>query len=259
MLLEQTSEEFRKLFLLKFTEELIKNIKTPAILQLEAFLRKKQKEAEEIKKQQKKQLKEIVRKVIHPQIRQTGDMKQVLHSTHQMKTLNAAEKALQHSVQSTPQSPAAKLSQKPQRPQLQVLRIPEPKLPERLSYLKPIPTEKQIDLGKLNPLVNDPFVKSIECHGPDTNIIVRTPQPKTTNISLTKEEIDDIIKRFSEAAKIPVEEGVFRVAFGKLMLLAIVSEVIGSKFIIKKLSQPRQSLSPPFRPNKQLSYSFRRI
>ncbi len=245
------------MFLLKFTEELIKNIKTPAILQLEAFLRKKQKEAEEIKKQQKKQLKEIVRKVIHPQIRQTG--KQVLHSPHQMKTLNASEKTLQHSVQSIPQSLSVKPSQKPQRPQLQVLRIPEPKLPERLSYLKPIPTEKQIDLGKLNPLVNDPFVKSIECHGPDTNIIVRTPQPKTTNISLTKEEIDDIIKRFSEAAKIPVEEGVFRVAFGKLMLLAIVSEVIGSKFIIKKLSQPRQSLSPPFRPNKQLSYSFRRI
>jgi len=58
---------------------------------------------------------------------------------------------------------------------------------------------------------------------------------KRTNIILNKEEIDQIIKKFSETAKIPLYEGIFRVVVGKLILSAIISDVIGSKFIIKKM------------------------
>ena len=58
---------------------------------------------------------------------------------------------------------------------------------------------------------------------------------KRTNIILSKEDISDVIKKFSETTKIPLQEGIFRVAIGKLILSAIISEVIGSKFIIKKM------------------------
>ncbi|HJX50872.1 MAG TPA: hypothetical protein VJ438_05425 [Candidatus Nanoarchaeia archaeon] len=124
--------------------------------------------------------------------------------------------------------------------------IPIQRFPERLSYIQPIPTPIQVDLGKLNPLIKDPMVQTIECHGPDKKIIVRTPSERETEISLTKEEINNIVKTFSEHTKIPAEEGVFRVALGRIVFTAIISDIVGTKFMIKKLLyQP----TPP-----QLSY-----
>ena len=64
---------------------------------------------------------------------------------------------------------------------------------------------------------------------------------------VTKEEIDEVIQKFSEASRIPIQEGIFRVAVGKLLLSAIISGVIGSKFIIKKLRA-----MPQLMPNQRL-------
>lgn len=116
------------------------------------------------------------------------------------------------------------------------LTIPEPNLPERLKYLKPTPVPVEMDLDKLNPLMKDSHVRTIECSGPDTNVLVTgTMGEKKTNIVLNENEINDIINRFAVASKIPVSEGVYKVAVGRMIFMAIVSEVIGSKFIIKKM------------------------
>tara|TARA_Y100000034_G_scaffold41320_1_gene50836 strand:- start:635 stop:1183 length:549 start_codon:yes stop_codon:yes gene_type:complete len=119
--------------------------------------------------------------------------------------------------------------------QIQGLTIPESRLPPRFQYLKPTPRNIEIDLGKLNPLLKDPMVKTIECDGSDEKIKVRTIGLKITNIILNKEEIGEVIKKFSEATKIPIQEGIFKVAFGRLILTAIISSVVGSKFIIRKM------------------------
>jgi len=116
-----------------------------------------------------------------------------------------------------------------------VLTIPQPRLPPALQHLRPTPTNVQIDLGKLNPLIKDPVVDSIDCNGPDEKILVRTPKIKKTNIILNKEEIDEIIQRFAQTAKIPIQEGIFKVAVGRLIITAIISSVIGSRFTIKKM------------------------
>ena len=116
------------------------------------------------------------------------------------------------------------------------LTIPQPKLPPHLQYLKPVPKDIKIDLEKLNVLIKDPAVKIIECNGPDEHIIVRGSMGiKPTNTVLNKEEINTIIKKFSEISKIPIHEGIYRVVVGRLILSAIISEVIGSKFMIKKM------------------------
>jgi hypothetical protein len=120
-------------------------------------------------------------------------------------------------------------------PKPQFLIIPETKLPPHLQYLRPTPTQKEIELGKLDPLIKDPIIKAIECQGPDKPIIVHTPTKKTTKIALSKEEIDEVINKFSYAAKIPIEEGVIKIVAGKLVLSAIVSDIVGSKFLIKKM------------------------
>jgi|GEM_PF-1159854 len=127
-----------------------------------------------------------------------------------------------------------------QKPKVQKkLFIPEIRLPSHLQYLKPepVPQENQIDLEKINSLVDNLGVREIECNGPDTEIISRMKNGAENNsgISLTKEEIDQVIETFSRESKIPAEEGLFRVVVGDLQISAIISELTGSKFIIKKI------------------------
>lgn len=127
-------------------------------------------------------------------------------------------------------------------PQNRRLFIPEPKLPPQLAYLKPTPSfNVELDLGPLNQFLKDPSVRSIECNGPDTGIVVKTQnQEKVTEVMLNQEEISQVINIFSTQTKIPIEEGTFRVALGNLAFSAIISDIVGSKFIIKKLLQTVQ-------------------
>lgn len=118
-----------------------------------------------------------------------------------------------------------------------VIRIPETRLPQQFAYLRPYATtEVELDLGKLNPLLADPAVKVIESNGSDQAIIVKGGMgTKPTNITLSKQEIDQIIQTFSEKSKIPAGEGAVKIALGKYILSAIISEEVGSRFIITKL------------------------
>ncbi len=119
-----------------------------------------------------------------------------------------------------------------------VLKIPKTKLPSHLQYLKPSSTkDTQMELGKLDSLIKDPLVTDIECSGPNEVVTVKTTTgTKKTNIVLTKEEINDVIKKFSEAAKIPVHEGLFKVVVGRMIFSAVISNITDSRFIIKKMT-----------------------
>ncbi|MCK5150073.1 hypothetical protein KAJ87_04070 [Candidatus Pacearchaeota archaeon] len=210
-MLEQNSktftEEFKKKFLLKFTKELIKNSVPKEIFELQKVIKKEVQEQRKEIKEEKKKIKEIIHKNKEPLSILKED---ISLNKKQFKPLPI---------------------NKPM-----ILTIPEPRLPPEFQYLKPIPTGREIDLGKLNPLVQDPAVRIIECNTPDESIIVTGNMGrKTTRIILTKEEINEVIKKFSKTSKIPVYEGIFRVVVGRLILLAIISEVVGSKFIIKKM------------------------
>lgn len=211
-MLKQTSKEFRKLFLLEFTRQLIDAHAPEDLAKLEKILKKEDKEGTIIQKESK----ELVKSIIH-------EKEKELKFLEEKKTPLKRKPDLKRSLDSLRRI----------RP---VLRIPETRLPQTFQYLKPTPTNTEIDLGRLNAFVQDPLVKVIECNGPDENIIVHGSMgTKPTNIILKKEEIDEIIKRFAEAAKIPQDEGVFKAVFGKLILSAIISETVGSKFVIRKM------------------------
>jgi len=211
-MLKQTSKEFKKLFLLKFTKQLIDAYAPEDIAKLERILRKEKKEGTTIKQESK----ELVKSIIH-------EKEKELKFLEKEKTPLKRKLDLKRNLYSLSRI-------KP------VLRIPETRLPQTFQYLKPTPTNTEIDLGKLNAFVQDPLVKVIACNGPDENIVVHGSMgTKPTNIILKKEEIDEIIKRFAEAAKIPQEEGIFKAVFGKLILSAIISEAVGSKFVIRKI------------------------
>ncbi|MFH1607888.1 MAG: hypothetical protein ABIA78_02030 [archaeon] len=169
----------------------------------------------------------------------------IKHSGHEIFEKEKIKKQVHETIQEE-ESIAKKIKPifKFQKPLLnkspRILTIPETKLPLRLQYLKPFPTKKEIDLEKLNLLLKDPLVKSIECNGSDENIFVMgTMGRKMTHIRLNKQEIQTIIQTFSQTSKIPLHEGVYRVIAGRFILSAIISQVIGSRFIIQKMSQLR--------------------
>ena len=205
---QKFSESKKRFILLQFTKELIKHSGKGEILELENIL----------KEQSEKKERETTEKLI-----------KIVEKTKEPK------EELRRSLEFGSFKPLQKFRQV-RRINFPVLRIPRPKLPQRFQYLKPIPTGVKIDLGKLNPLAKDPLVKNIECNGPNQNIIVEgTMGRKKTHITLNRREIDEMIDKFSKAAKIPIYEGDFRVVVGKFIFSAIISEVIGSKFIIRKI------------------------
>jgi hypothetical protein len=140
------------------------------------------------------------------------------------------------------------------RVQQPILRVPEPKLPQEFQYLRPTPTRKEIDLDRLNPYVNDPGVKEIECESPNRPIVVSGMMGRLpTETILNSSEVEDIIERFAKASKIPVDIGIYKVVVGNLIFSAIVSEVVPSRFLITKMTPTNQTIikpNPPLPPQK---------
>lgn len=227
-MLKELPEDFRKFFLLEFTRQLIENSTGKYIYELKNIV-------EDEKKEEKEKFEEKQR-LIH------GELKE--HEKEVKKQKKSAEKNIGREIKKTLKKEKSKpkktsgLKQrlksksKPKR----ILKIPGTKLPRHLQYLKPEPKQDiQIDLEKINPLIQDPLVKEIQCDGPDENIIVKGVfGVKPTKIILSSHEIEEIINKFSEASKIPIEPGLFKVVAGKLIFTAIISE-INPKFIITKM------------------------
>lgn len=232
-MLKQTSKNFKEFFLLEFTKELIRS--TGAYKELRI----------------KKEIRGVIhKKLIKPEFPQKDLLKKnILHGVIKEKIKRDSETISQLKKEEI--LPEFKKFYSLTKPTIQPLRapisyripaqlrIPESRLPETVQHFRPIPTQRSIDLGKLNPLIRDSLVKVIECNGANEKIIVTGSMGrKNTKIILNKEEVDNTINKFSEAAKIPVDEGVFKVVFGRLIFSAIVSEVVNSKFLIRKMFGP---------------------
>ena len=213
--IQEKSETFKELFLLAFTRELITNYLQEGDIQLKV--------EEKIKKEEiKEKAKEAVKEFERP--RRLSPAKQLRAIT-------------EPTFKPLPKPFSIKTKRR--------LIIPKPNLPTRLQYIQPFPTQRQLDLEKLNPLIQDLTVQEIECNGPDENITIKNPVERPTNIKLSKEEIDEIITTFSQESKIPISEGIFRAAVGSLLLSGIISEVVGSKFIIKRIRYPPPAQARP--------------
>ena len=118
-----------------------------------------------------------------------------------------------------------------------IFELPEMTAPK----IQPTPALSNVQLkelyhGKLTGLLNDPSVLSIECVGQNVPLnIFRGGQKQRTKIILTKQEIDNLLNEVSKQSKIPLGEGVFRVIVNNLMINAVISDLIGTRFVIKKL------------------------
>lgn len=96
-------------------------------------------------------------------------------------------------------------------------------------------TQVQTGLDKINSILLDPAVLSVECPGADKPISLnRSGASQVLNLTLTSEDILKITQFFSEKTRIPLVEGVFKASLGNLIMTAVVSQFVGTRFIIQK-------------------------
>ena len=241
-MIDSNSQEYRTFFLKQFTRQLIKNSGTGYIFAYEHLVQKKEAKEEH----DKKKLISVAEQEIY--LPKKEKIKQVVHRIEVKKIMPLQQK------QEEPFFPRPQRVIQPTNIGAQQssrkLVIPQTRLPEYLQHIKPVPSQTQISLKKLNKLVNDPMVQYIECIGENENILVNGKMGlRKTEIILDKQEISEIIDIFSEAARIPVSEGIFRVAVGKLIFSAIVSDVVSTKFTIQKMNPLTSGINPQIRRN----------
>lgn len=96
----------------------------------------------------------------------------------------------------------------------------------------PAPT---LDLGKLNSLVADETITTIQCDGANIPIkITKERRVEELALVLSEEEIKSIIRAFSEASQQAVTEPMFKVSIGILTISATISAFAGCKFVIAR-------------------------
>lgn len=238
-MLKQTSKNFKEFFILEFVKEMIRSTEkykeiiikkeVHEVLLHQEFLKKL---GEKHKLKEKEKVGKIVRKKFKKEREKISNLK---------KEESLTEFKFQKSIPQKRPLPFTGFGK-----QTQISGIPELALPETVRDIMPVPGTTDINLGKLDVLIRDPLVKEIICHGADEKIIVKGAMGrKSTGIKLKKEEIDEVIEKFSEVSKIPISTGLFKVVHGNLVLSAVISEVVDSRFRIKKMSRPPINIPLP--------------
>jgi hypothetical protein len=94
--------------------------------------------------------------------------------------------------------------------------------------------ENSFSLGKLNIFMKNPEITSIECNGPDSVIVIRKGTlPINTSTVLSKDEINDVIHKFSVATKTEITP-IYKASHENLVMTAFISPLIGTRFVINK-------------------------
>lgn len=257
MKLENTSQEFRKRFLLIFMREVLKNSFGTEIFELESW--EKNKGNKELREKVREKL--AVEPFNLPTLHNLGvprrinlmnaglmqkpeenfkgaDLNQYNKSRDVgFKDLNLNEEKPFEEFKPEDKKTMQNIPLIHGEKSIPPISIPPAKLPSHLHYIKPVPKQLTFDLGKLNPLVKDMMVRAIECNGPNAPLFVLGRMGrKKTELVLTKDEIESILNDFAEFTKIPLEEGVYRVAVGNLLLSAIISSVSEPRFVLSKIT-----------------------
>jgi hypothetical protein len=77
----------------------------------------------------------------------------------------------------------------------------------------------------------------IECSGPGKNILLKVKNKiNMTRLVLNERGIEEVITNYANQAGVPVMGGVLKAAVDDLVISAVVSEYVGSRFIISRKS-----------------------
>jgi len=117
-------------------------------------------------------------------------------------------------------------------------------------YIPSISTAQEDSaLSKVLPFLNDESVANIECSGPNKPILInKYGSVQTSRLILTEDDIKAILQEISNKTKIPLISGTFKALFDNYLCTAVISDFVGSRFIIQRKPLPQMPpMSPPQR------------
>jgi len=174
---------------------------------------------------------------MHPQIiAQPAQLQQIRKVISQMQPVMPPKQGYIQSIMHTP------LNQPPRQ-------MPPPKAMAVQEYIPSIASSPSVNaiLPKITQFFNDPSIFSVECSGPGKSLLVNrygSIQPAQT--ILTADEIKSVLQEISNKTRIPLITGAFKAFFDNLICTAVISEYVGSRFIIQR--KPVQQMpTQPFR------------
>jgi hypothetical protein len=99
-------------------------------------------------------------------------------------------------------------------------------------------------LSKILPILSQSDVSSLECTSPGKPILInKYGNIQVSNLSLSEAEINQILQEVSQKTRIPIITGVFKAMFDNYLFTAIVSEFVGTRFIIQKKPMMQSPMS----------------
>lgn len=120
-------------------------------------------------------------------------------------------------------------------PRQKSFNLPPPPMSMPRTYTPNASPGQNLSIGRLTRVLYDPSVWSVECLGAGKPILVnRAGAVMTSAITLSDQEIQQVLNEFSERTRIPLIQGVFKAIFQDLLITAVVSEFVGTRFVIQK-------------------------
>jgi len=219
-----------------------KIIHTPIFERSRGFTERKEFQEQKIKQIQELEEKKKMQKLENLE-------KEPVTSKKELSLMEKLRKPIFHRVKTPQIKQAPKLQLPPTKPIEPRLKPSKPIKPRPRKAIRPSakditkirpeaePRPPGFALGKIDQFLKDITVQSIECAGPEKKILVKKQNKiNTTPVSLTQAEITDIINSFSQQARIPPLGGILKAAVGDLVISAVISEYVGSRFIINKIT-----------------------
>ena len=92
-------------------------------------------------------------------------------------------------------------------------------------------------LAKINSLLADSGIGTIECPGPGLPIVIeRGGMMQNTPFNFSVDELSTLMQEISDKTRIPLGSVIFKASLGDAIITAVVSEYAGTRFIIQKKS-----------------------
>ncbi|MEK6928772.1 MAG: hypothetical protein AABW65_02350 [Nanoarchaeota archaeon] len=236
-------EEIRQEFLIKFVSHLIINTAIKAKKQLSEELTKKISE-----RMIKEDLGHIMIKPIKTSIAPKVNLREIKVPMNQVSREIIANKNQKSLIKTQPSLLTMKIMQRPPRvlqnkPSFQNQMVEKFSPQAKIAPSPPSP-ELIITLGmpKIDNILSDPLVETLECTGPGKNIVVsKGGRMYSMDVTLYEEEIKKIMQEISEKTRIPLLSGVFKAAYGNYIITSVMSDFIGTRFMIQKKSLEKQT------------------
>jgi hypothetical protein len=94
---------------------------------------------------------------------------------------------------------------------------------------------RNIKYGKIHTLLMDPMISIINCKGANQQVSIgKRGMFQITKITLSQQDINEILEDFSRDSHIPLIEGPFLAQINDLNVSGVYSTMVGSSFVIRR-------------------------